>query len=614
MIPLADARADGSGRFRIDAPRTSSTRHEEFGAVAMAPGYGIGWVGLDPDDDQPTAEISLRPEQVIHGRLFDVQGRPVPDVTVSVRSIRSDLPRARASLHDRYIRRRSDGVYFWSRDAHDYPAWPRPVTTDAEGRFTVRGVGQKLHADLTVHHPRFALQSIDVDTDDNAESKTLPAALAPSQIVNVRVTYADTGEPVPHSPLRVGASRGRVVNWSMNPRQTTQGRPASIPGRRTAPTVSRPIPRKGSRISLPVGGSIGPRAPLEQTLNIALPRGVLVHGKVTEEGTGKPVAGAQVVFATHGGPGGQGLTMSVRTNSDGSFRLGAKPEAGHLFVRGPDDDYVFQVIGSRVVQEGQPGGWRIYAHSFTALDLKPGDGSQEVNPVLRAARPWLDGCSARMVNPSVMPGSSARSSSIRCRDPRLAGLAAITASCTTAGSRSAGSPPMPRSPFISSSQQRKLGAVVNLSVKSAAGRAGHRPARALRVCPGADRRPRRQAGRETNAGPDRHDDLTPGPARNNFPNNKATTVLSADEGRLGRSRPDELRDGSGPGHRGPDHAPRLDPRCDVPLHGLHHVRPRPDRPRDPQGIHRQAGREANPGRYPNRTRASVTGLCPTPRR
>ncbi len=50
----------------------------------MAPGYGVGWVTLDPDDDQPTAEISLRPEQVIHGRLFDVQGRPVPDVRVSV--------------------------------------------------------------------------------------------------------------------------------------------------------------------------------------------------------------------------------------------------------------------------------------------------------------------------------------------------------------------------------------------------------------------------------------------------------------------------------------------------------------------------------------------------
>ena len=102
--------------------RTSSTQHMEFGAVAMAPGYGVGWVTLDPDDAEPTAEISLRPEQVIHGRLFDVQGRPVPDVEVLVQSIRSDLPQPRARLHDRYIYRRSDGVtYWWTRDARDLP-------------------------------------------------------------------------------------------------------------------------------------------------------------------------------------------------------------------------------------------------------------------------------------------------------------------------------------------------------------------------------------------------------------------------------------------------------------------------------------------------------------
>jgi hypothetical protein len=46
--PIGDARADGSGRFRLDAPRTSSSSHETFGAVALAPGYGVGWVELDP--------------------------------------------------------------------------------------------------------------------------------------------------------------------------------------------------------------------------------------------------------------------------------------------------------------------------------------------------------------------------------------------------------------------------------------------------------------------------------------------------------------------------------------------------------------------------------------
>ena len=82
MIGHADA--DGSGRFRLDAPRTSSSRNDEFMAVALAPGYGVGWAELDPDANQPDAEIRLQPEQVIQGRLFDLQGRPAQGVTVSV--------------------------------------------------------------------------------------------------------------------------------------------------------------------------------------------------------------------------------------------------------------------------------------------------------------------------------------------------------------------------------------------------------------------------------------------------------------------------------------------------------------------------------------------------
>src|SRR5262249_32921971 len=85
-LPIADARADGSGRFHIEAPRTSSARYDRFGAVALAPGYGAGWVELDPDAEQPVADITLRPEQVIQGRLFDLPCRPAAGAHGTVRS------------------------------------------------------------------------------------------------------------------------------------------------------------------------------------------------------------------------------------------------------------------------------------------------------------------------------------------------------------------------------------------------------------------------------------------------------------------------------------------------------------------------------------------------
>ena len=156
-IPIGDARADGSGRFHLDAPRTSSSRYDIVGAVAIAPGYGVGCVDLDPDADQPAADITLRREQLIHGRLFDVQGRPVPDVVISVSGVCPDaVPR-----HATMTLPRSEGnVTFWWANANDFPAWPRPATTDALGHFTVHGVGRNMRAFLTARHPRFALQEI----------------------------------------------------------------------------------------------------------------------------------------------------------------------------------------------------------------------------------------------------------------------------------------------------------------------------------------------------------------------------------------------------------------------------------------------------------------------
>ena len=62
---------------------------------------------------------------------------------------------------------------------------------------------------MAVRDQRFARQAIEVQTGGDSQSKTVLAALALSQIVNVRLTYADTDEPVPRAPLMVLADHGR---------------------------------------------------------------------------------------------------------------------------------------------------------------------------------------------------------------------------------------------------------------------------------------------------------------------------------------------------------------------------------------------------------------------
>jgi hypothetical protein len=454
QVQIGEARADGSGRFRLDAPRTSASGYDRFGAIALAPGHGTGWVDLDPDDDQPAADITLPPEQVIHGRLFDLQGQPVPNVTLSVSSIRRVLPQDPARA-----RRQLDAVVYWGTKIKDFPAWPKPVMTDPEGRFTLRGLGQDRSATLTVHHPRFALQSIPVETDRTSKSKPLTAALVPAQILSGRVSYADTGEGVPHALLDTesgGAETDDDGRFRINPA------PADGYYVRAYPPAGQPYLIASKRLTWPKGA-------LEQSLDIALPRGVLVHGKVTEEGSGKPVPGAFVQFVSHAEPhNGVVRPIIIVTASDGSFQLGARPSTGHLFIRGPSDDYLLQAIGDRMYDNGQPGGRRVYAHAIRFLDLKPGTDSQEVDLALRRGAT----VTGRVVGPDGQPVGDAWFFSRvtlaptgvwrewtgrdhgRVRDGRF---------------EVHGLDPDTEVPVYFLDPRRKLGAVINLSGKSASG-------------------------------------------------------------------------------------------------------------------------------------------------
>jgi len=370
--PLGEAIGDRSGRFRLDAPRTASSRNDLFGAVALAPGYGVGWVELDPDAEQPTAEITLRSEQIIQGRLFDIQGQPARKVKVTVSSIGRDVDG------------KLDGPrLFWWNDMVNSLAWPRSVTSDDDGRFSVRGVGRNLQAHLTVDDPRFARQRIRVETDDSSRAKQVTTALEPAKIITGRVTYADTHKPVPHAPIQILAYRGTVSLYSEFEKTDSEGRfrvnPLSAEryGVAVLPPEGQPYLNREERFDWTKGA-------LEHSIDVVLPRGAVIHGKVTEAGSGKPLAGARVSYASRPPRDARGASNNRSgTGTDGSFLFAVLPGSGYLVVQAPSDDYVLQEIGSRLVQQGQPGGSRLYAHAFVAGDMKADSTALEINAELR---------------------------------------------------------------------------------------------------------------------------------------------------------------------------------------------------------------------------------------
>ncbi len=211
------------------------------------------------------------------------------------------------------------------------------------------------------------------------------------------MTYADTGEGAAHATLEVRSSRGST-DCETDDDGRFRANPAPGEGFlvRAYPPADQPYLITKTHLAWPKGA-------IEQTLDLALLRGVLIHGKVTEEDSGQPVPGAAVEFVSHAEPHNGERTIVNVTASDGSFRLGAMPGTGHLFIRGPSDDYVLQAIGSRMYDEGQPGGHPIYSHAVRFLDLKPGLDSQEVNPVLRRGAT----VTGRVVGPDGQPVRSA---------------------------------------------------------------------------------------------------------------------------------------------------------------------------------------------------------------
>ncbi len=320
----------------------------------------------------------------LHGRVLDLQGRPVQGAQLRIRGIlRSVDGETERLLFRGPVEQRAD-------------ARPAPIGTDADGRFTLRSLGRAIWAVLVVDDPRFALQNIIVETEGavggapfgqratvfkaggTSDSKPLTMVLQPARIVTGRVTAADSGEPVRDVHILTALLRNA-------------GSPTDADGRFRARVAT------GDRFALTITPPQGqpylgvtkqldwPRGAVEHSIDITLPRGVVIHGKVTEVGSGAPVAGAAVRFLPNQvrTTTPQDWRMPASTKPDGSFQLVTEPGPGHLVVEGPSDDYVLQEFRTQMFPGREPAGFRAYAHAVVACDTKPGSERQEVDVVLK---------------------------------------------------------------------------------------------------------------------------------------------------------------------------------------------------------------------------------------
>src|SRR5260370_6150844 len=139
-----------------------------------------------------------------------------------------------------------------------------------------------------------------------------------------------------------------------------------------------------------------------QELDVSIPVGVIVRGRVTEARSGKPVAGARVQYRQRltNNPSARKDSYSLFleegqimrpvstletaiSGADGRFQLAVSAGPGHLFVLAATLDYVPVATTLRELDGGKPGSMRYYPHAVVALEVKSGAEAPEVKAELR---------------------------------------------------------------------------------------------------------------------------------------------------------------------------------------------------------------------------------------
>jgi RNA polymerase sigma factor (sigma-70 family) len=404
---LGVTRADSQGRFRLPVRRITSGEFYSSVVIAAARGYGLAWQNLDPDPRQLDWVLRLRPEQVVRGRLVDLQGQPAAGVKLHLAYVGD--PEAKENIQ----------VVLWNRH-QDLPPWPGPLTTDAQGRFVLNGLGPKLLFGLWVRDDRFARQDLHrIATGDGKQAREVTLLLEPPRFVEGTVTFADTGKPVPNADVMVRCftRRPNESTWDHGAatcRTNAQGRfrVNSYPGSHILVSAAAPAATPYLGVSKDLAW---PRGMVQHQVNLALVRGVLVRGLVTETPSGKPVARVQVTFFPHlteatfyrgdvAGGGGQ-------TGADGRFQMVIQPGPGTLLFRSAERKHVQQLV-YRNVRSGKfstfptrqrfEQAWNVDA--MHALRYTPGVKSQEVKVVLRRGQT----VQGRLVGPDGKPVARVR--------------------------------------------------------------------------------------------------------------------------------------------------------------------------------------------------------------
>jgi RNA polymerase sigma factor (sigma-70 family) len=362
VVEVATTAADGS--FHCTIKPTDPGVPDLRTLVARAPGFGADWVSVNELSSNRPVTLQLVPDDVpVRGRVVDMEGRPVPGATVTVKAVHAS---ASGSL-DAFLREwrtLPQQALAQVRKATDSPSaagLPIKLTSDKDGRFEIQGVGRgrvlslsfeargtETAAARVVALPGFDPKSFAPRHGDknpyglprsapDLYGPDLTHVARPDAPVVGRITDAATDKPVAGVSIHGGVDNGWWENEAVT--ETDADGRYRLNGLARAERRWLTLwPDKHSS-HLPAQHLLRDSPGLaETTADFQLVRGVVIDGHVVDKTSGKPVPGAVVYYSPLSDnqffaktPGSRVFTMTMRAisaDANGAFRDVVLPGAG----------------------------------------------------------------------------------------------------------------------------------------------------------------------------------------------------------------------------------------------------------------------------------------------
>jgi hypothetical protein len=359
--------------------------------LAAAAGYGMAVAPLDRPEAAANLTLRLVKDDVpIRGRILNLEGKPIAGVRVRINDLEplnqgqlyvpkngdlTDwLAALKASKKDPWRIEEDHLVELASPDFHLLiPA----VTTEADGRFELRGIGRERVVHLRIEGPTIATQIVNVMTRPG-EKIRLPLSRShprgepityhgdafeilaePTKPVVGVVRDRDTGKPlagVTISPNKI-TNPWNISNHNAGLIQTTTdkdgryrlvGLPKGDDNQLLATTDDLPYLPLSEKVENTPG--LGP-----VTVDFDLKRGIWVKGRVSEKTTAKPLVGGVGYYCFRENPHHKDIPSALlgygrRTREDGSYQFPVVPGRGLIAVQVSHNDRYLRGVGTEKIK------------------------------------------------------------------------------------------------------------------------------------------------------------------------------------------------------------------------------------------------------------------------